>query len=63
MFKRAWDKSFITENIQSAFTKTGIQPTDGKEVIQRITRPSIIMRERSLGALKTPKSSKAIRRF
>jgi hypothetical protein len=63
MFKRAWDKSFTEKNIKSAFAKAGIWPTDGKEIIQRITRPSITLHERTPGALKTPKSSKAIRRF
>jgi hypothetical protein len=63
MFKRAWDKSFTKKNILSAFAKAGIWPTNRKEIIQRITRPSITLHERALGALKTPKSSKAIRRF
>src|SRR6266498_4522136 len=63
MFKRAWDKAFIEDNIQSAFQKSGIWPVDSTYIIKSITRPTITLDERSLSALRTPKSSKAIRRF
>ena len=63
MFKRAWDKSFTEENILSAFAKAGIWPTNRRKIIQKITRPSITLHEKTPSALKTPKSSKAIRRF
>jgi hypothetical protein len=62
MFKRAWDKAFTEDNIQSAFCKAGIWPTDSSYIIKTITRPVIASPEKSAG-LRTPKSAKAIRRF
>ena len=47
----------------SAFAKLGIWLTNKKEIIQKITCPSIILHEKTLSALKTPKLFKAIRRF
>jgi DDE superfamily endonuclease len=62
MFKRAWDKAFTEKNIQSAFCKSGIWPTDGSYIIKTITRPVAVSPEKS-ASLRTPKSAKAIRRF
>ncbi len=62
MFKRAQDKAFTEKNIQSAFRKSGIQPTDSSHIIKTITRPVVESPEKSAG-LRTPKSAKAIRRF
>ena len=63
MFKRAWDKSFIEENILSAFAKAGIWPTNKRKTIQKITCLSIILHKKTPSALKTLKLSKAICRF
>ncbi len=38
MFKRSWDKAFTEKNIQSAFHKSRIWPTDGSNIIKTITR-------------------------
>ena len=62
MFKRAWDKAFTEKNIESAFRKSGIWPTDGSHIIKTITRPTIVSPEKQAG-LRSPKSAKAIRRF
>ena len=62
MFKRAWDKAFTKKNIQSAFRKSGIWPTDSSHIIKTITRPVVKSPEKSAG-LRTPKSTKSIRRF
>ena len=61
-FKSAWDKAFTESNIQSAFCKSGIWPTDGSSVIKTITRPMLNSPVKASG-LRTPKSLKAIRRF
>jgi hypothetical protein len=63
MFKRAWDKAFTEDNIQSAFRKSGIWPINGRDIIKSITRPIIASPEKALGALRAPRSAKAIRRF
>jgi hypothetical protein len=62
MFKTAWDKAFNKSNIQSAFRKLGIWPTDGSQIIKTITRLSLGSPEKT-SALRTLKTSKAIRRF
>jgi hypothetical protein len=59
MFKTAWDKAFNESNIQSAFRKSGIWPTDGSQIIKTITCPSLSSPEKT-SALRTPKTSKAI---
>ena len=41
LFKVAWDKAFTESNIQSAFRKAGIWPTDGIHIITAIARPVI----------------------
>ncbi|PMD31317.1 hypothetical protein L207DRAFT_519567 [Hyaloscypha variabilis F] len=51
-FKPVFDQAFLEANIQSAFRKLGIWPTDGTEIIKIITR-----------GMRTPKSLKAIRHF
>jgi hypothetical protein len=62
IFKTAWDQAFTKQNIEHAFQKTGIWPTDGSRVIKIITRPTTSTPQKTSG-LKTPKTSKAIRRF
>src|SRR5271170_6922061 len=62
MFKRAWDKSFTEENILLAFRKSGIWPTNGSNIIKKITRPTLASPQKTDG-LRSPKSAKAIRRF
>ena len=39
MFKIAWDKSFTKRNIEEAFRKLGIWPTDGTEMIKMVSKP------------------------
>ena len=63
LFKRAWDKAFTEENIQSAFRKAGIWPTNGVQVLLAIQRPIIALLVKPFGILKAPRSSKSIRRF
>ena len=63
LFKLAWDKAFIKENIDSAFTKTGIWPFNVTLVIDVIRIHAITPPIYELGELKTPKTSKAIRKF
>ena len=62
MFKRSWDKAFTKKNIQLAFCKAGIWPTNSTHVLKTITRPTPPTPERS-SELRSPKSAKAIRRF
>jgi hypothetical protein len=62
MFKRSWDKAFTKDNISSAFRKSGIWPVDGSHIIKTITRPTLKSPEKKEG-LRTPKTTKAIRRF
>ena len=62
IFKPAWDKAFCKETIQAAFRKTGIWPTDGIELLQKIARPIPSTPQKTL-KLRSPKSAKAIRRF
>ncbi|PMD31228.1 DDE-domain-containing protein [Hyaloscypha variabilis F] len=61
-FKPAFDEAFTEENIQSAFRKSGIWPTDGSAIIKMITRPTLAPEVQDQ-ELRTPKDSKAIRRF
>ncbi|PMD46398.1 DDE-domain-containing protein [Hyaloscypha variabilis F] len=61
-FKPAFDQAFSEANIQSAFRKSGIWPTDGTEIIKIITRPKHKSPQKQ-GGMRTPKSSKAIRHF
>lgn len=62
MFKRAWDKSFTTENIQHAFQKPGIWPVYSDEMIAKVTQPAPKPEQLSKD-IKTPLSAKAIRHF
>jgi hypothetical protein len=62
MFKRAWDKAFTESNIQSAFKKAGIWPTDGSHILKTIARPTPASPQKTAG-LRTPKTAKSIRRF
>ena len=62
MFKRAWDKAFTKKNIESAFHRSSIWPTDGSHIITTITRLTVVLPEKQ-GGLRSPKSAKAIRRF
>jgi hypothetical protein len=61
-FKIVFNKAFTKENIQSAFRKLGIWPIDGSIVIKTISRPTLSSPEKTQG-LRTPKTSKVIRRF
>jgi hypothetical protein len=63
LFKRAWDKAFTEENIQGAFRKAGIWPTNGIQVIAVIQRPIIVSPVQEPGELKVPRSAKSLRRF
>jgi hypothetical protein len=63
MFKRAWDKAFTEDNIKTAFRRSGIWPTDGREILKSISRPSKSSPEKAIDALKTPKTAKSIRRL
>jgi len=63
-FKRAWDASFIEENIQSAFRKPGVWPVDGKEMIAKVSKPEAVFDptpSTPSKTLKTPLESKALR--
>ena len=62
MFKRSWDAAFTKKNITSAFLKSGIWPTDSTHVLRTITRPTPPTTENS-SELRSPKSTKSIRRF
>jgi hypothetical protein len=62
MFKRSWDKAFTEKNIQSAFCKAGIWPTNGTQVLMTITCSTLPAPEKT-SELRSPKSAKAIRRF
>jgi hypothetical protein len=61
-FKIAFNKAFTKENIQSAFRKSGIWLIDGSVIIKTITRPTLSSPEKTQ-ELRTPKTSKVIRRF
>ena len=63
MFKRAWDKAFTKDNIQSAFCKAGIWPTNGIHIIKAIAHPVITSPEKPAGILKAPWSAKSIHQF
>jgi hypothetical protein len=62
-FKVSWNKSFTELNILSAFEKTGLWPYNPTKVIKIISPRLITPLETTLGALKTPKTSKSIRHF
>jgi hypothetical protein len=65
MFKKAWDISFIEENIQSVFRSLGIWSVDGKEIIAKVSKPSAVFNPKPIGPSTTPKTplnSRAIRR-
>jgi hypothetical protein len=42
MFRKAWDKSFTEENIQSAFWKPGVWPVDRKDMIAKVSKPDAV---------------------
>jgi hypothetical protein len=63
IFKVAWDKAFTEDNIQSAFRKAGIWPTDSVHVITAVTRPTILPPQKAPGILKAPRSAKSIRHY
>lgn len=63
LFKRAWDKAFTEKNIQGAFRKAGIWPTNGIQVIAVIQRPIIVSPVQEPGELKTSRLAKSLRRF
>ena len=59
MFKRSWDKAFTEKNIQSAFRKAGIWPTNSTQGLKTITRPTPPTPEKT-SELRSSKSAKAI---
>ena len=65
IFKPAWEAAFTTDNIISAFKKTGIWPLDKNIVCDVITRPSIPPQTQNddPDRLKTPLTTKSIRHF
>jgi hypothetical protein len=63
MFKRAWDEAFTKKNIQLAFRKSGIWPTDSIHIIKSISVPTNTLLPKPPGVLKTLKSVKSIYRF
>lgn len=65
LFKSAFLKAFSQENIQSAFRKAGIWPTDNTIVLHAITQPSTPPQTqiKLVQRLKTPLTSKSIRQF
>ena len=46
MFKRAFNKDFTKDNIQPAFRKSGIWPTNSSKIIKTITRPTLSLPEK-----------------
>jgi len=61
MFKKAWDKAFTEENIQHAWEKARIWPTNGDAVIAAVTKPLNPSPKKALNGLKPPTSAKSIR--
>jgi hypothetical protein len=62
-FQKAWEASFTCQNIQSAFQKTGYWPLNPNTVLDVIRSQAQPITPPPLDYLKTPKTSKAIRRF
>jgi hypothetical protein len=63
-FQRAWNISFIEENIQSAFQKLGVWPINGKEMIAKVLKPDMVFDPAPYNPSNTPKTplnSKALR--
>ena len=63
LFKKAWDRAFTEKNINSAFLKTGIWPLNTTLVVNVISQRELTPHQYKEGELKTPKTSKGIRRF
>ena len=68
LFRPAWNSAFTVENIQKAFAKPGIWPYNPTLVLKVICRPitppeAIQPIPLSIQRLKTPRSTKSIRRF
>ena len=63
MFLRAWRASFTKSNICHAWAKTGLWPFDPPIVLNSIKQPERVINELIKGVIKTPKSSKSLRRF
>jgi hypothetical protein len=42
MFRKAWDKSFTEENIQSIFRKPSVWPVDRKDMIAKVSKPDVV---------------------
>ena len=65
-FKRAWDNAVTPENINSAFTQTGIWPFNPRIILDKYEpRPVTPLQnsERGKNCLKTPLSVRKIRQF
>ena len=63
LFLPAWKQAFTPKNIVSGFEKTGIWPCDPSLVLSTITKPQLIELEKDSQLLKTPMTSRAIRRI
>ena len=61
-FAKAWKKAFTEVNSQRHFERPGVWPIDGTDMMARVTRSSLKLREEP-NALKTPRFSKTIRHF
>ena len=60
MFKRAWDKAFTENNIKLTFCRSGIWPTDEREILRSISHPLKSSSDKAIDALKTLKTAKTI---
>ena len=63
IFIIAWRKAFNTQNIESAFRKTGIFPYNPQLILDVITKPSSIESSESTSPIKTPMTSRSTRRM
>lgn len=63
VFLPAWKQAFSTKNVASGFAKTGIWPLDSSVVLDVIRKPTPIEASDALTTLKTPMTSKAVRRL
>ena len=63
LFLPAWKQAFTPKNIASGFEKTGIWPYNPNFVLATITKPQLIEPENNSQLLKTPMTSRAVRRI
>jgi hypothetical protein len=60
IFSPAWNKAFSSQNIASAWTKTGLFPLNPAIVLTKIIAPTVPAKNQEL---QTPMTSRTIRRF